>query len=492
MVGSSGGGTGALQIVGGLPGEAGKARASRRKAGKGYYKYIMEKLDWFDILVEQSGAKKRKSNHAIEIGPNTWKSKEHQGKDIILYRIPELRIEIMSFFRWVLDTLLLKQLWQKKEIFVASTNAFKESMEKIIRKELQETYQKWTIMKGKAGSFQAVAKGKALRQKSAVLLGGCKVTAGRDVYAKLGIKDPRQQIFKPGKEKASESSGDDKVEDVDDERATDSDDSSWSKNSQDDYSGGKIKVTRRLSTQVMVFEDEQTIVAGSGYITLTKAARSRIYSDTAWICDDSIRVYMYGVLASLSLRERKPIAFASPPQGLQIIKRPRGQGLLPQCVLKTKGSLLVAVVNILSDHWICMYAYLADHDKAVVVVFDSLGSHAKQKTLSDAAYSLIAKTRNVLGDETTPWHSNESIYVEIAKQWARQQDAYNCGPLALKAAELATQINISALSKNPKTITEQKPFKKFLKSDDPGKVARRDLQDHICQWERSNPLHKLE
>ena len=242
----------------------------------------------------------------------------------------------------------------------------------------------------------------------------------------------------------------------------------------------------------MVIEDEHTIVAGSGYITLTKAARSRIYSDSAWLCDDSIRVYMYGVLASFALREGKPIAFASPPEGLQIIKRPRGQGLLPQCVLKTKGSLLVAIVNILSDHWICMYAYLAGQDKAVVVVFDSLGGHAKPKTLSDAAYSLIAKIRNVLGDETTPWHADESIHVEIAKQWAHQQDAYSCGPLALKAAELATQINISALSKNPKTILEQKAFIKFLKSDDPGKVARHDLRHHIYQWERSNPLPNLE
>ena len=151
------------------------------KIGMGYCKYIMEKLDWFDLVLEQSGEKRRKSNHSIEIGPNIWKSKENRGKDIILYRIPELRIELMSFFRWVFDALVLKQLREKQDIFVASAKAFKESMEKIIMEELQETYQKWTVMKGKDGSFRAVAKGKNLRPKSAVLLSGSKVTSETDV-----------------------------------------------------------------------------------------------------------------------------------------------------------------------------------------------------------------------------------------------------------------------------------------------------------------------
>ena len=128
----------------------------------------------------------------------------------------------------------------------------------------------------------------------------------------------------------------------------------------------------------------------------------------------------------------------------------------------------------------------------MIVIFDSLAGGAKAKTLTDEASKLLFQIRNILSDEGSPWHSDERVEIKIAKQWARQQDPYNCGPLALKAAELSTQIDLSALSKDPKAITEQKAFQDFLVFDDAGTVARSDVQYNVEEWVRLNPLPKLE
>lgn len=276
--------------------------------------------------------------------------------------------------------------------------------------------------------------------------------------------------------------------DKDSSESLTSESSSDSSSSTEEFGADCVKASQLLSTEIQAVVDEQTVVARSGHIFLTKAARERVQSDTAWLCDDGIRVYMYGVLAATALQKKRLIAFAAPPKGVEYIKRPRGQGLLPQNVLNTPGGLLVTVENVSSNHWICLYAYLVDEHSGLILVFDSLPGKGKTKALMHQGERLRQKIMHVLCTSTTPWYTKTKVQVYIVKDWPRQEDAYNCGPFALKAAELSTRFDPSVLSKNPQAITDLPAFKDFLASENPAGLARRDLQRHMKDWEHANPL----
>lgn len=458
------------------------------RLGRGYCKNIMEKLEWYDRLRQDAEAGTT-NQMQVTIGPYIWMTYKTSAKDRILYCIPELRADLIIFFRWVLEAVTLRELCAKEKVFFASLKAFEERRVRIIKQELHKTYRTWTLLKTQ-GTFRVVAKAKDVPSKAVVLLRGARVTEDTDVYEKLGVRDERSVLLKRRKVRELPTS----PKPFDDESDEDSSQSlicesiSHSSSSTEEFGADCVKASQLLSTEIQAVVDEQTVVARSGHIFLTKAARERVQCDTAWLCDDGIRVYMYGVLAATALQKNRLIAFAAPPKGVEYIKRPRGQGLLPQNVVNTPGGLLVTVENVSSNHWICLYAYLVDEHSAVILVFDSLPGKGKTKALIRQGERLREKITDVVSTSTSPWHIKRKVQVYIVKDWPRQEDAYNCGPFALKAAELSTHFDPSVLSKNPQAITDLPAFKDFLGSEDPAGLARRHLQRDMKDWEHANPL----
>ena len=249
------------------------------------------------------------------------------------------------------------------------------------------------------------------------------------------------------------------------------------------------QVTNLLSSQLIESQNENTIVAGTRHITLTTAAASRIYDTTGWLCDDGIRVYLYGVLGERALvKGIKNIAFVAPPQGVVRIKRPRGQGALAQDVIKSVPHLVVTVENIGGGHWVSMYAYSMPRSN-IVLVFDSLRRSYTRKEhpeIKTTAYKLIQALADLETSFDNPWVAGTRT-VLFADEWPRQLDECNCGPMSLLAASLAIDIDLGKLEMSAESVTNQPPFQNFALQKNPGAFAREEIQKNIKKWQHANP-----
>lgn len=434
---------------------------------------IIEKLEWYDTLVaEHSGrtAKKRKTGkdeeteEPLAIGPFIWVSLGTRGaKKDILYQIPELRAELTAFFRWTSRVIPLREAAKEEKQFSTSLALFNKQKQEVVREKIHNTYRNWVIVKSGEGTITAVGQKRKIPSQGELLLKGESATDAVvcSKLQSLGLEDQGLSLrpHPPEEEDPDENEEDARfLTEVE----------------------NAIEV---ISTQVQRETEQTRTIAGAGHITLTKGASDRIFSDTRWLCDDAIRVYLYGVIVGEAIRKGLThVAFISPPQGLSLIKRSRGHGLLPQDVITKKGGLIVAVENIGGNHWICIYAYLKKGDPTILI-FNSLGS---SDTSDDEyfGYQYARKIGKLFNIEV--WQDGTPS-IQFPADWPRQTDPYNCGPLSLKAAELAIHVSPDKIPEDANLLlTTNDVFRPLMEAADPGEFCRQAMQEKMKRWIREN------
>ena len=146
--------------------------------------------------------------------------------------------------------------------------------------------------------------------------------------------------------------------------------------------------------------------------------------------------------------------------------------------------MIVAIKNLSRNHWICLYAYLKK-GRPHVLIFDSLPCNDtfQVEYMGHKFASRIGAMFNLKA-----WKKLDECVVAFPEEWPTQKEGYNCGPIALKAAELAVHLSVSSIPDNPSEITKHSAFRSLKKAADPGQFCREGIQVNIRKWMDANPI----
>ena len=279
-----------------------------------------------------------------------------------------------------------------------------------------------------------------------------------------------------------------------------------------EFRSKKTKETKPIESVEMVeyFDEIQHLSSVPPTFTLGTDATRRLMTSNTWFSDDVIFFFLKRVLA-LQLMEKKikNLCFIAPPFGVvRISKRrqltERNEGPLAQDVMKRKDGMMVAVLCSGGNHWVTVYAYRDLRADPAVIVFDSLSPSGSSSVISPSTAQAtrafckqvdgtLCEGRNcglVRGNHHASCKKQNGSWVNAplvcATGWSFQDDNFNCGPFAIKAAALALDIPYKDLppAAAPFDHDEVTRFRSKLPSENPGAHIRMSLQQEFLAWEK--------